>query len=124
MDAVSSWTLRVGWSRPSFCHRCPRPDLDSYDLGPNPGSTPCQPYGLGNFLNPQASTVHLQIITVDIMRTFCTEWLCSLQEVEEMESWTGSGPSVAEGNSLCATRSTLAQHSAQEAQQPQELLDT
>ena len=52
MDAVSSWALRAGWNRPSLCHRCPRPHPVSYDLGPNPGSTPYQPYDLGNFLNP------------------------------------------------------------------------
>ena len=43
MDAVSSWAFRVVWGRPSLCYRCPRPDPDSYDLGPNPGSTLYQP---------------------------------------------------------------------------------
>ena len=85
MDVVSSWALRAGWSRPSLCHHCPRPHPVSYDLGPNPGSTPYQPYDLGNFLNPQTFAVHLQTVEVDTNRTCCTEWLCRLHEVEETE---------------------------------------
>ena len=59
MDAVSTWSLRVGWGRPCLCHHCPRPGPDSYDLGPNLSSTRDQPYDVGNFLNPQAFAVHL-----------------------------------------------------------------
>ena len=113
MDAVSSWALRAGWSRSSLCHCCPRPDPNSHDLGPNPSSTPYQPYDLGNFWNPQAFAVHLQIVEMDTNRTCSTEWLCQLHEVEEMESLAGLGPSVVEGNSLCAARSTVAQPSPQ-----------
>ncbi|XP_058426648.1 ral guanine nucleotide dissociation stimulator-like isoform X8 [Diceros bicornis minor] len=63
-------------------------------------------------------------VEMDTNRTCCTEWLCRLHEVEETESCVGPGPSVGEGNSLCAARSLVAQPAAQEAQQPQHLLET
>ena len=93
MDVVNSWALSARRGRPSLCHRCPRLDPDSHDLGPNPSSTPSQPYELGNFRNTQAFAVHLQTVEVYTNSTCSIEWLCRLHEVKEMESWAGPGPS-------------------------------
>lgn len=46
-DAVSSWALRVGQGQLFFLLSTalylPFPDVDSYDMGPDPSCTPDQP---------------------------------------------------------------------------------